>query len=408
MLRLLGIVVALLGAGAPLAAFADETPTVATQPATQQVLVLLRMTPEHFRPNTDYGGSYGDGLAQRARQRLADRLANDYGLVRVDNWAMPALGVDCFILDVPAGQSPAVVAEKLSRDARVAWSQPMNQFLGQAGPARHNDPLYQVQPAATEWRLAELHQIATGRNVRVAVIDSRVDRAHPDLAGQIEVSEDFVPEHAGGPEQHGTGVAGVIAALADNDIGMVGVAPRSRLMALRACWQQPAGSTVCNTLGLAKALDFAIARNAQIINMSLSGPQDILLGRLIDMAVARGIVVVGSYDPAQAKGGFPASHPGVVAVADESQADRPAGVYTAPGHDIPTTQPGARWYLVNGSSYAAAHVSGLLALLRERGPLRQGPLSLVSLRAEGGLIDACATLTRSPLPCACSCTRAAQ
>jgi hypothetical protein len=106
------------------------------------------------------------------------------------------------------------------------------------------------------------------------------------------------------------------------------------------------------------------------------------------------------------RGGFPASHPGVVAVADESQADRPAGIYDAPGRDIPTTQPGGRWFLVNGSSYAAAQVSGLFALMRERGPIRRSALVLVG--GPGGAIDACASLMRTPIPCACVCTRAAK
>ena len=74
---------------------------------------------------------------------------------------------------------------------------------------------------------------------------------------------------------------------------------------------------MCDTLSLAKALYFAIGHDAQVINLSLSGPPDPLLGRLIDVALARGIVVVGALDPNAADGGFPASHPGVVAVSDD-------------------------------------------------------------------------------------------
>jgi hypothetical protein len=76
-------------------------------------------------------------------------------------------------------------------------------------------------------------------------------------------------------------------------------------------------------------------------------------------------MVVAAFDPDLPGGGFPASLPGVVSAAEESLLSLPGRVYRAPGRDIPTTQPGGRWYLVNGNSFAAAHVTGLLALLRE-------------------------------------------
>ena len=99
--------------------------------------------------------------------------------------------------------------------------------------------------------------------------------------------------------------------------------------------------------------------------MSLSGPPDPLLASLIELGIERKIAVVAAFDPDRPGGGFPASVPGVISVAEEFLPSLPARVYRAPGRDIPTTQPGGRWYLVNGSSFAAAHVTGLLALLRE-------------------------------------------
>jgi subtilisin family serine protease len=90
----------------------------------------------------------------------------------------------------------------------------------------------------------------------------------------------------------------------------------------------------------------------------------------------------------------------VVAVADESLQSLPARVYSAPGRDVPTTQPGGKWYLVNGSSYSAAHVSGLIALSRER---RGGALPVVLARGPRNSIDACATLVSTSASCDCSC-----
>ena len=111
--------------------------------------------------------------------------------------------------------------------------------------------------------------------------------------------------------------------------------------------------------------------------------------------------VVSAFDPKLPGGGFPASVPGVIPVSDVSLAGSRGDVYTAPGRDVPTTEPGGRWFLVNGSSFAAAHVSGLVALIRER--RRSAPLTLVSQRRGGGPIDACVTLIRALGACDCSC-----
>lgn len=372
----------------------------------QQVLILLRLPPTHFRPNANYSDSYGDGASRVARKRIADGIARAHGLKVVAGWPMPLLGLDCFVMSVPEGQSPEQVAEALSHDRAVEWSEPMHVYAaeGQAVARPPNDPLYRAQPVVREWRLDVLRELATGRNVRVAVIDSAVDAAHPDLAGQLAARQDFTLGRPGVAEQHGTGVAGIIAAVADNQIGIAGVAPGARLIALRACWQQDGAATgtsmgaptVCDTLSLAKAIHFAIDQRAQVINMSLAGPPDILLGKLIDSALARGIVVVGAADPNLARGGFPASHPGVVAVT-LSGATAARGTFAAPGRDVPTTQPGGRYGLVNGSSYSAAHVSGLFALMRER--TARGGKTLTLVAADGGVIDACATLARGEQSC---------
>ncbi|MFL6736661.1 MAG: S8 family peptidase, partial [Sphingomonas sp.] len=312
----------------------------------------------------------------------------------------PMIGVDCFIMAVPDGRSTSAAAQELSHDSKVAWAEPVAMYRAQAAPASHNDPLYAAQPAARDWDLADLHRVATGRGIKVAVIDSGIEANHPDLAGQLIVNRNFVSGQSEVAEDHGTGVAGVIAAKTDNRLGIAGVAPGARLLGLRACWQKDA-TTLCDGLSLAKAIYFAAEEKADIINLSLSGPDGRLLRTLLEAAIERGSVVVTAYDASRPGGGFPASVPGVIAVSDRSLAPTSMHVYTAPGHDVPTTQPGGRWFLVNGSSFSAAHVSGLAALVRQR--QRSAGLSLVSDRAIGGTIDACATLARVAKSCDCSC-----
>lgn len=402
--------------------------------AEHQVLVMLHMPAPHFRPDANYGGRYGGDSGHAARRAIAEELAQTYGLIVVNDWPMPALGIDCYVMEDPAGDSAIHLAELLSRDPRAEWVQPMSQFhgLGNDGAA---DPLAAVQPAARLWHLDELHRVTTGRNVRVAVVDSGVEDDHPDLRGQVSVRENFVDTSPYAAEAHGTAVAGIIAAVAGNGIGIEGVAPGARLMALRACWQEtgkdggkdggkPGGKdggqgTSCNSFTLGKALNFAILHDAQVINLSLGGPPDRLLQRLLEAAQLRGIKVVAAVDPQRADGGFPASLPGVLAVRGLDagmdaglEANMPGRVVLlAPGRDIPTTAPGARWGFVSGSSYAAAHVSGMVALMTElqpRASLRQlrEDLSSNGNGASTMAIDACATIGRITGNCPCSCATA--
>lgn len=401
----LAIMVVMIASVAGSQAAAQGPAPPAAEQAGPRLLVMLRMPPPHARPDADYGGGYGDAEGRNARRRIALRLARKLGIAVVDEWPMPLLGVDCFVMATPKGGDLDATARRLAADAAVSWSEPEHLFRAQ-GEATHNDPLYRAQPAAREWRLADLHRISTGRDVRVAVIDSMIERAHPDLAGRVALVENFVDSRPDPPEVHGTAVAGIIAATADNHIGIAGVAPGARLMGLRACWQEPGdgAATVCDSLSLAKALEFAVEHRAQVINMSLSGPSDLLLSRLIGVAQSRGAVVVAAYDRSQPDGGFPASQHGVIAVTDEESGPAPPGVVSAPGREVPTTEPGGRWSVVNGSSFAAAHVSGLFALMRQRTPLLQSTSALV-LVSPGSLIDACATLLQRHDPCHCACSR---
>jgi subtilisin family serine protease len=407
--KLAGIrLIALVLCGVLAACAAPGRSAVALDDAAQsrQLLVMLHLAAPHFRPDASYSGSYDSRAGGDSRRRVAEALAGKYGLRVVDDWPMPALGVDCFVMEA-AGDAPlARVAEALTHDPRVESVQPMQVFHVLA----HDDPLYPLEPAGKSWHLAELHRLATGRNVRVAEVDTGVESDHPDLAGRIYLAKNFVDDRIDVAEAHGTEVAGIIAARADDGIGIAGVAPGAELLALRACWERaPREPAVCSTFTLAKALQFALERKARVINLSLGGPYDRLLERLIDVALAQGIIVVGAVDPQASDGGFPASQRGVLAVAGEDGHDAPAGALLAPGRDIPTTTTAHKWDFVTGSSFAAAHVSGLVALLDELDP-RLRPAEVRQLLAPGSatvgsqlVVDACAAVARTAGACACAC-----
>lgn len=376
---------------------------------------MTHLPPQHFHPN-GYGAAYPDDAGRAARRRWAEALAAAHGLQLVDHWPMPVIGVDCYLMETATDGKLDDALAALAHDRRVLWAQPLQAYHGLDG----GDPLYPLQPSARYWELAALHRHSTGRGVRIALIDSAVDAGHPDLDGQLVVREDFVgsPAPAAGGELHGTAVAGIIGARAGNGIGIAGVAPGARLLALRACWNAGRGATLCNSFTLSKALNFAIMNDARIINMSLGGPPDPLLRLLLDAAARRGMAVVAAADPQAADGAFPASHAGVIAVGIQRPASARAGLLLAPGSDIPTTLPDQRWGFVSGSSYAAAQVSGLFALLAQLLPeasaaqlrarvveypvhTHDGPGDTAAL--EAGSIDACATIGRISQSCACLC-----
>ena len=376
----------------------------AERSASHRILVLLRLTPDHFRPGASYGGGYGNGLSRSAARRVAQRIARSNALALVDDWPMPLLHLNCFVMTVPADRTLESAATQVETDPAVVWAQPMHDYetqgtrAGEGVNEARGDPMLAAQPVASAWHLIDLHRLATGRGVTVAIIDTQIERTHPDLVGQVAVARNFVAGHPVAAELHGTAVAGIIAARGDNGVGILGIAPGARLLALRACWQRPgiAGSA-CNSFSLAEALHYAIVRRVGVINLSLSGPPDRLLAALIALAQARGSTIVAAFDRDRADGGFPASAPGVIAVADAPFGTSLMKIYVAPGRDVLTTEPGGRWYLVNGSSYAAAHVSGLVALLRERSG------GVVQLASVGDRIDACATLVRVSPACDCHC-----
>ncbi|NQE50724.1 serine protease [Herbaspirillum rubrisubalbicans] len=373
----------------------------------RQILVMLHLPAAHFRPDSSYGGGYPNDISSHARLTIAQAVADQYHLTLVSRWPMSTLEVDCFVMTLPDGMSMEDTVKQVSADSRIEWAQEINVFatLGEAA-----DPLYPIQPSATFWHLDQLHTVSTGKGVRIAVIDSGVEDDHPDLLGQVSARENFVLDHAYVAETHGTAVAGIIVAVKGNRVGIAGIAPDAKIMALRACWQD-VGKSMCNSFTIGQALNFAILNGAKVVNMSFAGPKDQLLKRLIEVAQQRGMLIVAAATGAQADGGFPASLPGVFAVADKMSSSRPASTLYAPGQDIPTTAPHFSWTLVSGSSFSAAHVSGLAALLLQLRPkdtqeqIRQSVLtkSTYISGAGSGNIEVCATFRKLVERCICEC-----
>lgn len=311
-------------------------------------------------------------------------LERAYALRTVWSWTMTALDEQCVIFEVADSRRVDATLRRLASDPRVGSVQRVATFVARAAePVEpYNDPYAHLQHSAHALRLGQAHRWATGKGVKVAVVDTGIDISHPDLKGRIALAQSFVDrgEQTFTSDVHGTAVAGVLAADANNEVGIVGVAPQAELLALKACWPQRAGArdAVCNSYTLAKAVDFAIANKAQVVNLSLSGPDDPLLARLLKAALAKGIAVVAAHAAdGDGRRGFPASLDGVLGIAalgspataaPSGSAGPAAADLAAPAVDVLTTVPHAAYDFFSGSSVAAAQVSGVAALLLEKNP----------------------------------------
>ncbi|MCC0095586.1 type VII secretion-associated serine protease mycosin [Streptomyces flavotricini] len=224
----------------------------------------------------------------------------------------------------------------------------------------------------------------SGKPVRVAVIDTGVDRANPQLSGAIDVGagKDFIdPKGGDGTTDtvgHGTKVAGLIAARPQDGTGFVGLAPDSVIIPIR----QNDGQGKGNAASLGQAIDHAVAKGAQVINISqdtdvpLSADSD--LGKAVQRAVDAKVVVVASAGndgmTGEKRKTYPAAFPGVLAVAASDRNNERAAFsqpgdfigVAAPGVDMVSTVPGFGQCIDNGTSFSAPYVAGVAALLRAK------------------------------------------
>ena len=229
-----------------------------------------------------------------------------------------------------------------------------------------------AQYALAKLRLPEAHALSRGANVIVAVIDSGIDVDHPELANTIADRFDALGAKEG-PHVHGTGIAGVIVSHAR----LMGSAPSAKILAIRAFGAAPNGAESTSFVIL-KSLDYAAAHGAQIVNMSFAGPKDPLVERGIAASAARGIVLVAASGNAGPKSPplYPAANPNVIAVSATDAHDRlfPASnrgshiALAAPGVEIFLPAPDGKYQMTSGTSFSAAYISGLAALMMARNP----------------------------------------
>ncbi|HEX3395215.1 MAG TPA: S8 family serine peptidase [Steroidobacteraceae bacterium] len=354
-------------------------------------------TPHGYDTVADYSATAEARAAMRG-------VEHDYGLREVNAWPIAPLHIHCAVLEIPAGADRNRVLAVLSKDKRVKLTQPLQTFATRTDG--YNDPYVGLQRGFQQMDVADAHPWSRGEGVKVAIIDTGVDIQHPDLRGSIAAAVNFVDADDAQfqRDRHGTEMAGVIAAVANNREGIVGVAPNARLLVFKACWQARSDSDAarCNSFTLARALTAAFDAHAQVVNLSLAGPDDPLLGDLIREGRHRGVLFVGAApDTAGVQDGL-LHHAGVIEVASAETHSAIDSVLYAPGREILTLLPGGHYDFASGASIATAQVSGVIALMLARSPTLSSAAAYrllrdtsSSLQTDGGGvmgIDACAAV----------------
>lgn len=301
-------------------------------------------------------------------------------------------GIDVELVDVPAGQEPALAAQ-LRRDPTVLYAEPDYTVYALKTP---NDTYY----GEYQWNMRRIGMenawnVTTGASSTViAIVDSGVDLTHPDLASKLLPGYDFVngDSQPQDDEGHGTHVAGIAAAVSNNGLGVAGVSWGSKILPIKVLDSSGHGDASIVAQGIWWAAD----QGAQIINLSLgSNTYSNVLKSAVDYAYSKGCLIVAAAGNEYQEGNppsYPAAFSHVLAVGAVGNQDEHArysntGAYVdvvAPGGN-PTSDADPDWshwilsthwrgsgydYVgIVGTSQAAPHVSGLAALIWSINPM---------------------------------------
>lgn len=344
-------------------------------------------------------------IARNVR-RDAAAVAKEHLLVKVAHWPIRSLSIYCFVFRVADGADRQSIIATLNADGRVESAQPLQSFETSLSQADYYDDTYaNLQYGLDVLDIAAAHRTTRGAGIRIAIIDSHADKNHEDLRGRIQRVRVFSNKRESADRNHGTAIASIIGARSNNALGIVGIAPEATLELFVSCWSGGAAkAAICDSFSLSKALDAMLEDPPHVLNLSLNGPHDPLLARLIHKAYDVGVVVVAAGPTGDMlQKSFPANMQQVIGVGSSptsgSTARNSNVTLFAPGNRILVAVPADQYDFRSGSSLAAAHVSGVVALLLAVAPGHSpeaisrilqrsqiaGPGPMVSINACGAL-----------------------
>jgi len=231
--------------------------------------------------------------------------------------------------------------------------------------------------------------------VRIGVIDTGIDQTHPDLAGQTVAcarSQELVlNDQCADDNDHGTHVAGTIAAKANNGIGIAGVAFNADLVVCKALDEFGAGSIA----DVANCIGWVSSQGAKVISMSLGGGASTTLQNAVANAWSNGngaVIVAAAGNEGDATLAYPAAYPEVVSVAATDNRDAHASFsnansdveIAAPGVDVLSTVRGG-YATLSGTSQATPHVSAVAGVLRQLFPAENA--TVIRFRLDAAVND---------------------
>jgi subtilisin family serine protease len=307
---------------------------------------------------------------------VKDRFANEYGVEVREVGSLELAGVRIWHLTLPPGQNLRRLLVGLLQDSRVLAAQPNYIYTPTQG-SRENGGVKITDEAAVR----PAPDLPTGAGVKVAIIDSCVERDHAELLGSATSSFDATQSGPGAcqPENHGTAVASLIAGHSKVQGTAAGA---SLLLAKAFAFTSEEKEVAATSREIALALNWAASSGAQLMNLSFAGPADPLIERMVAAAYTKGIVLVaaaGNAGPAS-QPLYPAAYPEVIAVTATdgkreiySAANRGRHIcVSARGVDVLVAHIHNTYGTDSGTSFAAAKVSGVVASLLEKRP-KAGP-----------------------------------
>jgi serine protease len=275
-----------------------------------------------------------------------------------------------------------------------------------AAAAATNDPLRSQQWGLDMIHADEAHAVSTGAGAVVAVVDTGITAGHPDLAGRVLPGYDFVDRDSDprDGDGHGTHVSGIIAAAANNGVGVDSVAPGAQILPVRVLDNEGTGDDAT----VAEGIDWATAHGADVINLSLSGQLPLsglgVTGQMDDAvqrAVDHGVVVVAAAGNDSLPTCENSSYQGRVlcvgAVDRRGQRSfyssfgnglglvAPGGAGTGGDEDILSTWNDGGYHTLAGTSQAVPHVAGAAALLVSKGVRGQAAVQrILAMASDAG------------------------